>query len=357
METQPMPTGNEPKEAIEPSFASPEPTESLTEIPTNVSGEVCTGHSQEPSKTHSEGSSTAYETEASESSPCSDSDVILDSSSDCATEDPNEKDWSSSEEQDTRDALAIEISPPKKKKQASNKRSPRRRQKVFERVSDSSKAAMTDEQTQKSKEDIYTQAEIRNLCSVNDYIETIQQNNLVPSAPISKSRNKRIALAEAVASAPADQKDAARADRISIDNASRKYYGLARHTNNKWTVRGIKTELYPHQLQAGAWMIDRENSRAQPHGGLLCHEQGLGKTLTMLSVVINDIASHKHPGNTTLIVVPKALVNHWMHEIHHHKDVTVIASKYCVGNRTDRPDLRQWFSEQHIVYELAKLQE
>lgn len=44
-----------------------------------------------------------------------------------------------------------------------------------------------------------------------------------------------------------------------------------------------------------------------------------------------------------------------MNEIYDHKDITVIASKYCTGNRTGRPDLDQWFSEQHIVYELAKL--
>lgn len=250
METLSTPTGNEQKEAIKPSFASPAPTESLTEIPKNYLQEVCTGDPHKPFKIHSEGISTADETERSELSPRSESDAIPDSS-DCATEDPNDKEWSPSEEQNTPDALAIKKSPPKKKKQASSKpstRSTRRRQKVFELVSNSSKAAMTDEKTQNFEEDDNTEADLKDLFSGNDYIETIQQNNLRPPAPISKSRNKRTALADVLASVPADKKDTAKADKAKFTEASKKWHGLVSHVRGGWKVKGIETGLKPYQV-------------------------------------------------------------------------------------------------------------
>ena len=42
-----------------------------------------------------------------------------------------------------------------------------------------------------------------------------------------------------------------------------------------------------------------------------------------------------------------------MNQIFLHQGITVKVDRYCAGHRTDRPDILEWFSEQHIVYEPA----
>lgn len=71
-------------------------------------------------------------------------------------------------------------------------------------------------------------------------------------------------------------------------------------------------ELYQHQKEAVEWMISSENrSRivsTQPHGGILAHSPGAGKTLSVLSLIKSQ------PPVQTLIVCPKSLLLQWVGE-------------------------------------------
>lgn len=90
-------------------------------------------------------------------------------------------------------------------------------------------------------------------------------------------------------------------------------------TNEMEPSEAIETPLLPHQKQALAWMISRENSKDLPpfweqrndlyyntitnfsekerpenvHGGILADDMGLGKTLTAIAVILTNFADGK----------------------------------------------------------------
>lgn len=70
--------------------------------------------------------------------------------------------------------------------------------------------------------------------------------------------------------------------------------------------------LFPHQHKAVEWMQRTEQRprmvHDQPHGGILAHAMGLGKTITMLSMV-------KRQGlDSTIVVCPKSVLMQWRDE-------------------------------------------
>lgn len=71
-------------------------------------------------------------------------------------------------------------------------------------------------------------------------------------------------------------------------------------------------ELYAHQKEAVEWMQTTERRQrivpTQPHGGILAHTMGLGKTITMLSFILGQVPSR------TLVVCPKSLLLQWESE-------------------------------------------
>jgi SNF2 family DNA or RNA helicase len=72
--------------------------------------------------------------------------------------------------------------------------------------------------------------------------------------------------------------------------------------------------LYPHQKEAVEWMKSTERRLrivpTQPHGGILAHAMGLGKTMTMLSFIRGQAQGR------TLVVCTKSLLTQWKAEAH-----------------------------------------
>ncbi|CAL8267295.1 unnamed protein product [Lota lota] len=97
--------------------------------------------------------------------------------------------------------------------------------------------------------------------------------------------------------------------------------------------RGIKVPLMPHQRQALAWLLWRENQ--MPCGGIMADDMGLGKTLTMIALILalkkkpkeedkkveNWISKNDSSlvvSKATLVICPASLVHHWKNEIERH---------------------------------------
>lgn len=74
----------------------------------------------------------------------------------------------------------------------------------------------------------------------------------------------------------------------------------------------VESPLFPHQLEAVQWMQRTEQRprlvAEQPHGGILAHAMGLGKTRTMLSLMAAQGL------NSTIVVCPKSVLHQWRDE-------------------------------------------
>jgi SNF2 family DNA or RNA helicase len=67
--------------------------------------------------------------------------------------------------------------------------------------------------------------------------------------------------------------------------------------------------IAPYQRDGVRWMLKRETSTHGPKGGFLCDEMGLGKTVQIITTMLGN------PVPSTLIIVPKSIVNQWSDEI------------------------------------------
>uniref|UniRef100_A0A674NN30 Transcription termination factor 2 n=1 Tax=Takifugu rubripes TaxID=31033 RepID=A0A674NN30_TAKRU len=99
--------------------------------------------------------------------------------------------------------------------------------------------------------------------------------------------------------------------------------------------RGLKVKLLPHQKRALAWLLWRETQN--PCGGILADEIDLGKTLTMISLILKDKKKGEDKkkekqldkwlsktdstlvaSKATLIICPTYVIHHWKREIDRH---------------------------------------
>jgi len=64
--------------------------------------------------------------------------------------------------------------------------------------------------------------------------------------------------------------------------------------------------LYSHQEEGIRWMVDRERSTDPFHGGFLCDDPGLGKTLQTLALILAN-----SQGGRNLIICPVSLLEQW----------------------------------------------
>ena len=62
------------------------------------------------------------------------------------------------------------------------------------------------------------------------------------------------------------------------------------HSGETEACSAVRTQLFPHQRQALAWMMTRETSDQEPgvRGGILADDMGLGKTLTIISLILTN---------------------------------------------------------------------
>jgi SNF2 family DNA or RNA helicase len=96
-----------------------------------------------------------------------------------------------------------------------------------------------------------------------------------------------------------------------------------------------------------AFMRKRENASAEPRGGILADSMGLGKTITMLTNIINGKSLQKVNCRATLIVASAALVSQWRREITE-KVYTDKENKHGVGRVKEYHASAQLKSNQEI---------
>ncbi|KAG8410022.1 hypothetical protein J3458_019093 [Metarhizium acridum] len=99
-------------------------------------------------------------------------------------------------------------------------------------------------------------------------------------------------------------------------------YRKVKAMSGNWLLQGMETALYGYQLTAAAWMVKRECARAQPFGGLIADEMGIGKTITSLACVVGnppeaeDLETYT---KGTLVIVPNFdIANQWLKEVKKH---------------------------------------
>lgn len=86
----------------------------------------------------------------------------------------------------------------------------------------------------------------------------------------------------------------------------------------------MKSLLMKHQRQALFWMVNREsedNPPGHPRGGILADDQGFGKTVSMIALLLTNRPEPN--GETTprwgnLIVTPTSVLNQWAAELKEH---------------------------------------
>jgi hypothetical protein len=147
----------------------------------------------------------------------------------------------------------------------------------------------------------------------SDIIGDAQVNSTMGVIPTFTSGNKQKALTELIASIPTAGRDEGKPDKQAVIEATRKFARRVRSDKKGgWRLSGLKNSLYHHQLLGAAFMRDRENSPTKPHGGMLCDVMGLGKTIqTLANIIDSQSVELDDSARTTLIVVPRSLVDHW----------------------------------------------
>jgi SNF2 family DNA or RNA helicase len=185
---------------------------------------------------------------------------------------------------------------------------------------DKAKADKAKADREKNKHDI---TNVASLHGTNVFKDAANNANL-RSQPVftkQKTRNKRNALAELIASIPSDDRRVAYGDKRLLEAALSDFTGKGScfpcpDQDGQWKVKGMNYALKHYQVLGVAFMRRRESQLTEPRGGILADEMGLGKTIQMIANIINGKQLDKtSERKTTLIVASPALIQQWYNEI------------------------------------------
>lgn len=98
----------------------------------------------------------------------------------------------------------------------------------------------------------------------------------------------------------------------------------------------LTTTLKDFQVSTVKWMKDHEKKY---DGGMLLNEAGLGKSICVLSTIINNPLK-------TIIICPAGLVDNWMGEIKKHTNISRLRVVKYYGNNRDTIET----DDNHLIY-------
>jgi SNF2 family DNA or RNA helicase len=157
-------------------------------------------------------------------------------------------------------------------------------------------------------------------CSENDYAELddgVDMNQLVPDMNGGTSGIFATPLFESESSSGVP--NISREAMISLLNVNNTN---ADASSEFETPPALTVPLMVHQKRALHWMIRREittQPACHPNGGILADDQGFGKTLSAISLLLTNTPPADESGNRTpwgtLIVTPLSLVSQWEQEL------------------------------------------
>ena len=114
---------------------------------------------------------------------------------------------------------------------------------------------------------------------------------------------------------------------------SMSFYSVLNHPYRPPTQQGRMTvELMPHQREAFTWMTWRESQ--SPRGGILADDQGLGKTVSTIALIVSNCGNRERGREKggTLVVCPAIVLGQWLKEIET-KTIGVSAYSFYQGNK------------------------
>ena len=167
-------------------------------------------------------------------------------------------------------------------------------------------------------------APLRNLKTTDIYKES-NANLAKLSMPAMSGKEKKKAMTNLIASIPleASKIAEARGDKASILKATTILGNCKVNENRKdgegdWTLKGLKTPLFHHQVLGAAKMKRRECGESPPQGGILADEMGHGKTLSAIAAMISNPPGPGEKQGCTLIICNSGLLSQWDNEIERH---------------------------------------
>ncbi|KAI7352601.1 hypothetical protein KC354_g11919 [Hortaea werneckii] len=217
--------------------------------------------------------------------------------------------------------------------------------------------------------------EMTNLDSVfgtNVFSDAAVASSRPAAAEHSGGGRRDAALRQLIASVPDQergQKRDAHADKRYLNAAIKSFTGtnpIRAAPDGNWKLKGMRTTLKHYQVLGTSFMRKRE-SGAEPRGGILADQMGLGKTLMSLANIVNGLPPEKSRRKATLVIASPNLITQWWREINDHVETKRENKHHGIGrfiryksSRDDEShnDIIEHLSESHIVlstwYELQK---